>query len=394
MKKTIIFFAMLACAAFANCSKNDDAGTGSKTKFPKDVASAIKDIAFRQYCFEHFDANNDGVISKDEALGVNVIELSDMNIYSLAGLEYFTNLRELKCDKLKITEVDISNNSVLSKFEFNNCHELKNVKLSEKLNTIPYRAFYRCTSLPSITIPDSVKSIDADAFFDCTGLKSVTTGKGLMSIDDSAFSNCTNLEKFYGESASNDNYCLVLNGELRYIVRVGFPSRYTIQNGITSIGEKAFYYCNNLQSITIPDSVTSIGTRAFDTCKVLTNVVFGNGIKTIGECAFINCTGLTSVTIPDSVNSIAASAFSSCSGLTSVTIGRGVTVISSSAFVNCSRLQRIYCRPTTPPKLYDNSTFAYASLNAIYVPRASVSAYKAAQVWSEYASQIVGYDFE
>ena len=44
----------------------------------------------------------------------------------------------------------------------------------------------------------------------------------------------------------------------------------TIGNGVTSIGDYAFYNCSSLTSVTIPDSVTSIGSSAFSGCSNLT----------------------------------------------------------------------------------------------------------------------------
>lgn len=46
----------------------------------------------------------------------------------------------------------------------------------------------------------------------------------------------------------------------------------TIPNGVTRIGDRAFYFCRRLASITIPDSVTSIGHGAFSSCTNLTSV--------------------------------------------------------------------------------------------------------------------------
>ena len=85
-----------------------------------------------------------------------------------------------------------------------------------------------------------------------------------------------------------------------------------IAEGVTSIGEYAFYYCEFLTSVTIPDSVTSIGISAFFRCTSLTSVT------SIGDGTFRGCTSLTSVTIPDSVTSIGGSAFSDCDNLTDV----------------------------------------------------------------------------
>ncbi|MBR0335999.1 MAG: leucine-rich repeat domain-containing protein [Alistipes sp.] len=103
---------------------------------------------------------------------------------------------------------------------------------------------------------------------------------------------------------------------------------------------------------------------------------------------------MTSVTIPDSVTSIGLGAFSYCTSLTSVTIPDSVTRIGMSAFVGCSSLKEVYCKPTTPPSGGSSMFSSNASGRKIYVPRASVDAYKAAEHWSEYADNFVTYDFE
>jgi hypothetical protein len=92
-----------------------------------------------------------------------------------------------------------------------------------------------------------------------------------------------------------------------------------ITNGITTIGDTAFAFCDALTSVTIPNSVTSIGGLAFYECTSLTSMTIPNSVLTIGNNAFEGCSGLTSVTIPASVNTIGAFAFGGCTALTSVT---------------------------------------------------------------------------
>jgi len=58
----------------------------------------------------------------------------------------------------------------------------------------------------------------------------------------------------------------------------------------------------------------------------------------------------------------------------------------------------VYCKPTTPPTAAGyyyrwNAFNNNASERKIYVPIASVDAYKAADLWGDYAADIVGYDF-
>ena len=105
-----------------------------------------------------------------------------------------------------------------------------------------------------------------------------------------------------------------------------------IKDGVTNIGERAFYYCSGLTSLTIPNSVTSIGEYAFWQCSGLTSLTIPNSVTSIGEYAFYGCSCLTFLTIPNSVTSIGDGAFEVCSGLTSVTIPNSVTSIGGYAF--------------------------------------------------------------
>lgn len=128
-----------------------------------------------------------------------------------------------------------------------------------------------------------------------------------------------------------------------------------ISDGVTSIGEHAFYYCENLKNITIPSSVKSIGMGAFYSCKALTGITIPNGTESIGEDAFKYCNGLKEVTVPGSVKSIGDGAFSGCyyeetdddynitysRGLEKVIIQDGVETIGKQAFYMCKKLNTI-----------------------------------------------------
>ena len=133
-----------------------------------------------------------------------------------------------------------------------------------------------------------------------------------------------------------------------FIIKNGVLTKYIgpggdvmIPDSVTSIGDRAFYYCHSLTSVTIPKSVTSIGGEAFSNCESLTSVTIAESVTSIGDYAFYGCSKLTSVTIPNSVTSIGNSAFSHCSCLTSVTIAEGVTSIGNSAFYGCSGLKSV-----------------------------------------------------
>ena len=158
------------------------------------------------------------------------------------------------------------------------------------------------------------------------------------------------------------------------------------------IGDNAFSDCDNLTSITFPETLTTIGKQAFSGCSSLTSITIPEGVTTIGSNAFKQCSKLASITLPEGVTTIGDWTFSGCISLTSITIPEGVTTIGRYAFNGCSSLTSVYCKPTTPPTLGSGSSVFPRSVT-IFVPSASVNAYKSANGWSYYASKIVGYDF-
>jgi hypothetical protein len=171
-----------------------------------------------------------------------------------------------------------------------------------------------------------------------------------------------------------------------------------LPNSVTHISAYAFEKCHSLTSINIPDGVTAIYAGTFKFCSSLESVSLGNGVTGIGGYAFHCCGSLKSVDIPDNVTFIGDSAFEECRKLETVTLGSGVTKIGWRAFFYCSSLKSVYCKATTPPLLEVMSGFeqvfrSSASKCKFYVPTKSVSAYKSAEGWKEYADNIVGYDF-
>ena len=114
-----------------------------------------------------------------------------------------------------------------------------------------------------------------------------------------------------------------------------------IEEGVTSIGEMAFYGCSSLAEITIPEGVTSIGSRAFSRCSSLSRYNIPEGITSIERYAFYRCSSLSQINIPEGVTSIGYSAFYECRSLSQIKLPSSVTSIGLSAFYECSSLSKI-----------------------------------------------------
>ncbi len=91
-----------------------------------------------------------------------------------------------------------------------------------------------------------------------------------------------------------------------------------LQEGLVTIGSKAFRNCTSLERIIIPSSVEVISVRAFCDCSQLMYVELQEGLVTIEERAFHNCTLLERVSIPSTVIVIAVGAFEKCPNLVEI----------------------------------------------------------------------------
>lgn len=203
------------------------------------------------------------------------------------------------CDNL--TNIIISNSVTdIGETAFRNCKKLTDIKLSNSLTSIPKDMFVQCYALTNVTIPNSVTSIGEQAFEYCNSLASIIIPKGVESIGSRAFTGCSSLKEINAD-LNNQNYSsidgILFSKDNTTLVRCpeGKKNSYEIPDGVTNIGEQAFYNCTNLTSMSITNGVTQIGGNSFAYCENLVSIGIPKSVTSIGAGAFNQCSSLTSV---------------------------------------------------------------------------------------------------
>ena len=132
--------------------------------------------------------------------------------------------------------------------------------------------------------------------------------------------------------------------------------------GVTSLGFRMFYDCNNMESIILHDRVTSIGENAFNGCHSLKEISIPSSVASIGNHAFLGCSSMKRfywnvrsclpavggivpsavewLTLGDSVE-VVPSSFARSTGVKHLVIGKNVTKINSYAFYQCAGLKKV-----------------------------------------------------
>ena len=316
-----------------------------------------------------------------------------------------------KCTNLKSILLPDSVTSI-GDHAFNTCKNLTNITLSTGLISIGNYSFVVCEKLTSIALPDRLTSIGDLVFYQCSSLTGITVERGSYAeqycIDNGfvyTYAEGAERETFV---SGNYQYTLFDDGMAEITKYTGKETELMVPaeldgHAVTSIGNRAFYECSNLTSITLPDGITYIGDEAFMWCKSLTGITLSESVTHIGDEAFCNCRSLTSVTIPDSVASIGANPFFQCKRFTKIalssnhpwlvtiddvlfskadkrlicypgglsaskyTVPKGVQCIGNLAFANCDCLTDIILADSVI-NIRDNAFTGCSSLTNITLP--------------------------
>lgn len=401
------------------CAENWGDGTGITTEAAEKVTS-IRTWFKGNTLIKNFDeldkfknvtslANAFVGCTKLKSVGLsNITKLSG---WDANGVFYGSGIEKAEFSKLE----SISNTFAC---EFMNS-QVKELILGGSLQTIPnsngnYGFAMNAKSLWKLVLPQTLKIIGSYSFKNCTALNDITaTWDSVTKINQEAFSGCTSIEiedlnlpnletlgqnAFYGvkikkmvlsalttlPAATTDTQNF---GDKSVLEEVVLPE------GVTSIPEFSFTDYTLLDKCVIPNNISTIGREAFRNVPISGDLYLPN-LTSIGFGAFSG-SSITKVLDLGSVTNLGEyfttgsyGTFGPCKNLRYVCLPSTLTSIYRRIFIGSISLETVVCKAQTPPSL-DGEAFANTnSTFLIYVPDASVEAYKGATNWSQYSDRI------
>ena len=271
---------------------------------------------------------------------------------------------------------------------FNNCYGLKIISLPPRITHVGDRAFKGCRSIQSISFPDGFTHIGDETFSECFSLESVFLPDSVTYIGDRAFYgtrlNSITLPKSLKHLCANPfSYCDLKNvvsespyfvvsdngiysqDKTQLICYFGKEESVTLPEGVTHIGDRAFYDCKSLKIVSLPVGLIDIGNYAFCGCRSLRFVSFPNSLTHIGRGAF-ECCSLQSVSLSSNLKYLGECAFYACS-VQYVSLSEGLTKIGDETFYQCRSLKFISL-PNSVTHIGCWAFFECNSLQTISIP--------------------------
>ena len=296
------------------------------------------------------------------------------------------------------------------------CKKLTEITIPQGVVAIDEGAFKHCSSLGFVTIPSSVRQVGESAFRRCNVLTEVYCyAMTVPETEETAFDESpTEIATLHVPANAVDAYKKAWPWSgFKNIIAIGSTPDNSVVSGfcgesltysynkedhkltISGNGDMVNYdiygendtpwsqYSDDIQNVTIESGVTSIGNFAFYRCGGITSVAIPSTVKNIGSSAFENCTNLKSLTLNEGLQVIGGSSFEGCLSLTTLTIPSTVKSILINALKECENLKDVYCFATTVPETdmaaFDKTPTESATL---HVSASAIDAYKAMRPWS------------
>ena len=278
---------------------------------------------------------------------------------------------------------------------FQNCTALETVDFSNcssTLSEIGVWAFCNCTSLRSLDVNGNRLVVGHGAFYACSSLAELNLGSGVDTVEEYAFGACKSLATITSAAAHVDETAFIGTAYYKsmpfsFIVKEDWEGKLSVAGfkgpcpatiaagdwpeGVETIYDYAFTYCDELRSVEFPASFSRINAGTFAGCKGLESITFPatneheEGLE-VGHNAFALCTNLYSVTLRGPL-AVSMEAFGGCSHLETVVVEEGVHFWGDNIFA------RTGVRSIVLPENMDSvSAGAFAGNDGVftvYVPR-------------------------
>ena len=165
----------------------------------------------------------------------------------------------------QITSVSFPNVTQTGDYALRQCTGMLSADFPE-LVTVGQYCFDSCSKMESINIPKAA-TIGGSAFYTCKALTSISL-PAVTTIGSSSFSCCYNMES------------------------------YALGDGLTKIGDYAFYKNEKITELILGPNVTNLGSNMINGCKLLTKLELHSKPSKINSQAFYNCPSLTDIYVP------------------------------------------------------------------------------------------------
>ena len=189
-----------------------------------------------------------------------------------------------------------------------------------------------CGSQPYVTIASQVKTVASHAFYGSSSIIRVLIPTTVTAMGEYAFGYCPNLESVFLPTSLTDlPDFLFSNSSIRSL---------TIPTSVTSLGIGVCLLCFSLLQAHVPTSLTSIPLRTFSNTYSMLAVNIPTTVSNIDDKSFQFTSTLKSITIPTSLRSIPSFAFQAC-GLTSLVLPTTISFLDTRAFFNCAQMESV-----------------------------------------------------
>ena len=267
------------------------------------------------------------------------------------------------------------NTTVIGESAFLDCANLLTVTFGSSVESIGKKAFSG-TALTTVVIPEKVREIAASTFADCENLTSVHVPSSVISISESALADCDMLSFLCCDTADCCARTFAAANNIGFRLCTGHENAAaTVSGSCGAEGDNVLWALNLGSGRMIfsglgdmADYADSADTPWADYLFSIQTVSIQSGVTSIADNAFYGCVPLSDVTIGEDVTRIGARAFASAA-LTSIAIPRSVTQIGKDALA-CGRAAEDGFVPTLQRIDVDPDSGTFFSRNGVLFNRA------------------------